>query len=241
MSLKGKLAVLLNKRDLKLDLNIVDAVIKKNGNPQWFSYIIKERPTRWDVYLPAYWIAWNIRPEAKILESGCGIGSNLMWLAQNGFKNLSGFDIDEQIIRSGNEIIARYKFNISLYADDGLNPDRGNYGLYDLVIALNWTYYNENFDIFLFLSNYAKLLNPDGILIMDAIDQEYDNVINNQYLSSDWDKPAGLRAPSEYRIRYSMNDIQKAASQNNFKILRIISRQQGIPRKVYVLKKNKIV
>lgn len=40
----------------------------------------------------------NIPPKSTILDAGCGIGNILCALYSNGYKNLYGFDIEEELI-----------------------------------------------------------------------------------------------------------------------------------------------
>lgn len=51
----------------------------------------------------------HIRPEMNILDLGCGYGRTLSELHKNGFKNLTGVDYSEQMIKRGLRLHPNFK------------------------------------------------------------------------------------------------------------------------------------
>lgn len=241
MSLQGLIATLLNKRELAVPAswpqNWPDELVKKHNAETWFSYIVKERKDRWDVWETGFWVAKRLPSDAHILETGCGMASNLVWLGQQGFKNLDGTDIEPNAIAAGKELAEKLNVPVNLRVEDGLNPTfPANYN-YDVIFALNWTHLLEAFDLETFLSAYSVKLNKGGFVIIDIINAAYNEMENNQYLSSDLDKPESQRQPSEYKKRYSDAEVEEAARKAGYRIEKKIVHEQKIPKSVFIFQK----
>lgn len=184
------------------------------------------------------WIRKNISKDAKILETGTGIGINLFWLEEHGFKNLYGFDFDEKAILTGQAIAQEKGFCTDLFVDNGLNPKYADAkGQFDLVFGLNWIFLVEQFDLATYFSWCKTILKPEGYLIIDTIDRSYDLVPNNQYSTNDWNKPVEQRKPSQYVKRYSYKEFIETAEKNGYKIIKHFDMTYNtLPRRLYVLK-----
>ncbi len=221
-----------------LSLEQVQAVVARHGVQDWFVYIFRERSTRWDLWEPLDWIVRRIKRSARILETGCGIGLNLIWLGERGFEHLWGLDNDPRAIAAGHELSTSAGCNIPLVLGDGFAPGDLVPGPFDLVIALNWTQLNQPFVPSDLLRQYHGRLAPGGFMILDVIDRSFDSVPNNQYLTSDWGKPEKERRPSEYKVRFSRAEIQHATQAAGFRIERMIARPQIIPKAVYILRRS---
>jgi 2-polyprenyl-3-methyl-5-hydroxy-6-metoxy-1,4-benzoquinol methylase len=233
MSLRGKIAVLLKRVKIKIQISDVNKTVTKNNISNWYSYIIKERKNRKDIISVCNWIAWNFKSKNEILETGCGIGSNLFWLAQNGFNKLHGFDINNQVISSALELSNILNYKIIFWCDEGLNPINIQ-NKYKIILALNWIHYCKNFNLEMFLKIYSNYIVINGFIIIEIIDASFNSVENNQFHTSDWTKPLHERRPSEYLIRISEVDVLKIAKQNKFEIKKVFKTNQIIPRKTYV-------
>jgi hypothetical protein len=76
-------------------------------------------------------------------------------------------------------------------------------------------------------------------LAIDVVDKSYGQYPNNQFLTSDWNKPINERNPSEYRKRYSEDDVRKTAEKSRLKIVAINKPPENsfVPRAIYILQK----
>jgi SAM-dependent methyltransferase len=238
VSLLRRVEKYLDDRKCKISLppERVREIIEKNKVGDWFFYAFANRVERWHICEPSLWILSNLPRESEIFETGCGCGLNLVWFAQKGFTHLMGSDISHETILAGEEIVRLANATIELWQDDGLAPTRLPEKI-DVLLALNWTYHIDNFDLVDFLKTYSKTLRQNGRIIIDVIDTEYDNIENNQYLTSDWSKPEELRNPTEYKVRYSRAHVVKSARESGYNIQHSISNKQLIPRTVYILQR----
>ena len=185
----------------------VQQVIERHpGITPWHLYIYKERHTRWDVLAISQWVNDNLPKNAAILSVACGMGYNLYWWARRGFTNLNGFDRDATTIVASQELIERYGFPIRLWRDTIENADHGLQESYDFIEAMNCLMYEQcAYDNF--LNNYAAALKPGGILALDAIDQSYNTMPNNQWHTGSLKRPVSERLPNEYKTRFSAQQI----------------------------------
>ena len=239
MNLFKKVKNYFTNRECKISLptDRVREIIKKHNVSDWFFYAFINRCERRHICEPSLWILNNLPKERVIFETGCGCGLNLVWFAQKGFSHLMGSDISDEVILAGKEIVQLANSNIKLWQDDGLTPTRLP-GKIDVLLALNWTYHVDNFELKLFLDIYSMILNKGGFLIIDFIDDSYNSNPNNLYLTSDWTKPIEVRKPSEYKIRYSYEQIVSDIKNSGYEIYHTMKHEQIIPRVVYVLCKN---
>lgn len=225
---------------LRLSSSNVVSILTKYETPSWFEYIINDRQNRWDVCLPGLWIVENISPDKNILETGCGVGFNLLWLAEQGFNKLSGFDLDSKAIKAGKEISQKAHLPVLLWVDDGLSPNELPGISYTVIIALNWTFLIENFSLNSYIKCYLPYLEEGGVFIFDMIDATFNQVPGNQYLSSDLNKPIEERRPSEYKIRMSKEEVRSILSKYGLKIRQIITEEQKIPKNIYIASKRSL-
>lgn len=223
---------------ISLSADRVRQIIDRHGVGDWFFYAFSSRVTRWHVCEPSLWVLRHLPKKTAIFETGCGCGLNLIWFAQKGFTRLKGSDICREAILAGEELALLAHAPVELWQDDGLVPARLPDRV-DLLLALNWTYHVEQFDLGTFLVRYSAILVDRGYLIIDVIDSSYDGTKNNQYLTSDWGKPVAERGATEYKKRYSEAEVRKLASGTGFENCHTIrSEAEVIPRVVYILRKN---
>lgn len=223
--------------NLHLDLSLLDELIEKYNIQQWFKYAAEKWNNREHIWRGLFYISNKLSKRSRILETGCGIGLNLIWLAQRRFRYLYGFDIDESTIQASIALAKNMNYTINYYIDNGLIPKIKNQ-TFDLIIALNWTYHLADFDMKTFFDTYSPLVSKKGFILIDCIDKSFNNHPKNQYLTSDWDKPIEKRQVSEYKVRYSWNDLYKISEKCGFKIIKQIEINHVIPKTVYVLRKK---
>ena len=186
--------------------------------------------------MPAVWILDNCLKDSVIYEPGCGCGLNLIWLGQQGFLKLHGSDIKYEAIVAAKELASLAALDINLWEDDALQPKKLPNDV-DIIIALNWTSLVEQFELDKFLFMYSRIIRKFGYMIIDVIDTDYNAVLNNQYLTSDWSKPVAERCPSEYKIRHSYEQVVSQTNVAGFEIIYKIKQNQVIPKVVYILRK----
>lgn len=237
MNWRGIKAGLLRQKEIRLPVTLVEDIISRHGAQSWFVYAHTKRRERKHVWWPSFWLAARLNCSSRILETGCGCGLNLLWFAEHGFTNLYGSDIDANAIAAGQTIFKQANLKARLWVDDGLNPSAVPAEQFDIILALNWTYHVETFELGRFFEVYQQHLSHGGYFVIDLIDNSYNNIPNNQYLTSDWGKPEELRQPTEYKKRYSQIEVRESARQHGFRVIRsqMCSKNVTAPRRVYIL------
>jgi 2-polyprenyl-3-methyl-5-hydroxy-6-metoxy-1,4-benzoquinol methylase len=226
-------------KEIDFPVERAEQILKMHENQAWFVYALTGRPERWHVWAPSLWLAERISRNARILETGCGCAWNLIWFGQRGFRQLYGFDTDPKAIAAGKDLCAVAGTQATLNVDDGLAPKHLVADFYDVVLALNWTYHLEAFDLQTFFLNYSKYLRPGGYIAIDTIDSAYNTVPNNEYLTSDWNLPDARRRPTEYKKRYTDAEVRSSARQTGLRIVRSEMCDNCIlSRRVYILTHN---
>jgi hypothetical protein len=74
--------------------------------------------------------------------------------------------------------------------------------------------------------------------VIDAIDRAYDGVPGNQYCTWDRDKPAAQRRPSEYRWRFSTEEMEAAFRATGFTLCERLRRGGRVPLVVYCARRS---
>jgi len=237
MSWRGRWAHFTNDVDIRLPPGLVARTVKRHEAQSWFVYAYERRRERKHVWWPSLWLVARLRGSTAILETGCGCGLNLLWFAQNGFARLSGFDNDATAIAVGRELFKQTLIEPFLWVDEGLSPTHLPQHQFGAILALNWTYHANNFDLLTFLQTYRPKLTARGYLALDAIDRSYDKVPNNQYLTSDWERPERMRRPTEYKTRYFQDEVIAYARTSDFRVVEstVISHVKTPPRLVFIL------
>lgn len=225
-------------RTPSISTSAVAAVLARHGAEPWFRYAYQGWRQRWHVWRGVLWAVQNVPRYRQVLETGCGCGWNLFWLAANGFTLLSGTDRDAAAIAAGNELAGISGYPVHLREDDALEPQRLSEGSIALILALNWTYHVPEFDLALFLRRYRTGLAGGGMLLMDTIDRSFDDHPGSKYLTSDWGKPKQERRPSEYIHRFTMHEISETAGSCGYHIVAYFSRLDEIPRALYILQRG---
>lgn len=163
-----------------------------------------------------------------------------MWLAEQGFEKLSGFDVDLKVIEAGREISENTHLPILLWVDNGLLPNTPPAVAYTVILALNWTFLVEGFSLDRFIEGYLPFLEENGVFIFDMIDAVFNHMSDNQYRSSELDKPVEERRPSEYKIRMSEEQVWTVLASYGLKIIQVITEEQRIPKKIYIASRHSL-
>lgn len=224
-------------RQPRLAGTAVAAAVARHAAPSWHDYGYRERATRWDVSETYAWLADHLPVDAAVLDVGCGVGTNLQYLADQGFTDLSGCDNDARALAAGTDLASEIGAPLRLWLDDGLRPLAVPDRRFDAIAALNWTHLCDGFDLARFLGTWTPRLQRGGYLVFDAIDRAFDRHPLSRWRTSDWNRPEAERAPSEYRHRFDRLDVAAAAAAAGLEIAAEIRREQTVSKAVYVLRK----
>lgn len=224
-------------REPSLNRSELASVLAKHRVEPWFLYAYDEWRSRWHVWRGLLWAIKNVEHGGNVLETGCGCGWNLLWLAANGFISLTGFDINAAAVSAGNELAQGTGFPVRLRCDNALNPGSLSEGPFHMILALNWTYHVTEFDLGRFLECYGRLLVPGGVVVLDTVAKSFNVNPQSHYLTSDWDKPEEERRPSEYLHRFTMEEVRELAVSCGYHIEANFSRRGTIPRSLYILRR----
>jgi Methyltransferase domain len=183
------------------------------------------------------WIATHVDRRTRIYETGCGCAANLIWLGQHGFGSLSGSDISAEAIVAARKLVALAELPITLVQDDALAPQVPIAPM-GLLLALNWVYLCDSFDLAHFLTLYRDRLVPTGFIVFDMVDEAFDRMPDNQYLTDDWPLPAECRRPTQYKSRMARDEVTKTAAAAGFSVVTMLPASEVPPRFVTVLQRR---
>jgi cyclopropane fatty-acyl-phospholipid synthase-like methyltransferase len=224
------------KYNLQLRNDIVRKVIVKYGVQDWF--IMAHKKIAWRCIQPLLWIEKNIDKNASILDTGTGIGLNMIWLAERGFTDLHGFDIDPKAMEAGREIAVEYANHIHYFVDNGLSPQYvKNIKPVDLIIAINWTYFLNEFCLNVFFQIYRQMLRNKGKIVLECIDSEARRFTHDLLFRLIFFREK-LTIQDVYKQWFSEQEVIEAAQQSQFKVITIFDlTYKLVPRKVYIFEK----
>lgn len=199
--------------------NTLAQMIADCGAENWHLFAIRKRMWRKHVCMPCAWIAGNISPHASIFEPGCGSGANLLWLAERGFTQLSGADIQAPAVHLAQQLAKKANFPVRIWQDDSLKPAILPSNV-DVILSVNWLYHVPGTCFNNFLHTYAPCLSAQGVIICDMIDTRYNNVTDNQYHTKDFRLPRSQRRVSEYTMRVSKADMKSIAAKHGLHLIK---------------------
>ena len=197
---------------------------------QWYKYAYGEFENRKHAYLLYKWICKNVNKKVKILEVACGVGGMLYHLREDGFLNLSGYDIDNHSIQAAKDINYMSCGDINFFVDNAKKPQIGE--IYDVIVWVSGMYILSDFSLDNFFEEHLKILSKNGYIMFDMVDSKYNEVPQNQYGTKCWDKEEKL--PSEYIIRMSENEVVSVAKKYSLKLLEVYDITGRVPMKAYV-------
>jgi SAM-dependent methyltransferase len=221
--------------ELDLPYRAVDRIIEDAGGQEWFTWSIRNRTSRGEAVAAMDWIISNLDRNTPVFETGCGCAANLIWLGQHGFTSLAGRDASTEAIAAGARLADLAGLRIDLAVDDGLAP-RLPIPKAGLLLALNWLYYQPQFELLDFLRSYRHALMPGGVVVFDMVDTAFNHMPGNQDLTDDWRLPQKQRRPTQYKIRRTREEISEAASSGGFEVISTLSGTDVPPRLVWVLR-----
>lgn len=225
----------MNSKYFDISYSSIEQAVIKHSAQSWFLYAYKDFNKRYHVKKPLEWIKNNLAKESVVFENGCGAGINLLWLHEQGFKNLQGTDNDPAAINAAKEIVNSSGYSIAFEVDNGINPQTLNSNSLDVIISLNWTYHAPEFDLQSFVKKHSQYLRDGGYMIFDCIDSSYNNTPNNQYKTQDWKKPIDQRRTTEYISRYSIDEVKSICAKSELEVLHVFSKNELIKKLANVI------
>lgn len=220
-----------------LDLSLLKNCVEQFNAQNWYIYAFKDFDNRKHASLPCKWILKNIGHDKSILEIACGAGGMLYHLYKNGFHKLYGYDYDIAAVNTAKKISKTINYDIDVYQDNAIDPKKQEKK--DVIVWVNGMYHLDGFTLEKYFEINSKIINKNGFLIFDMIDKSFNKIPNNQYLSQDWEKELKFRRPSEYKLRYSKNEVKNIAKSYGFTLVHFVSlKNEPIPRSVYVFQEK---
>lgn len=229
----------MSTRQVKKILARHDLGFDKDGLATWwYSSLDLKRNEEDDLTKAALrYASTTIDHDGRILVTGCGTGWMLIWLAQQGFQNLEGFDYLDNVVKAAEEIAALGRMNAKLWKDDGFDPTLD--GQYDLIMVLHWLYSawmgnygnqprgHDDREALLrsFLAHYSEHVKPNGLVMVELIDSVSDY----------------LEPPTDvYPIRHSFEQVERCATALGFIVeKRMFNFRYGrLPRMLYFLRRS---
>jgi SAM-dependent methyltransferase len=109
-------------------------------------------------------------PPGKALDIGCGTGTNVITLAQRGWK-VTGIDFASRAINRAKKKALKAGVDVDLLVDDITHP-RILTGSYDLILDMGCFHSLTTDDTRGYIRNLVKLLSPGGTYLMYAFFKE---------------------------------------------------------------------
>jgi SAM-dependent methyltransferase len=227
---RGPVHKILNKHGLGF---------QRDGVPTWWYQAFEQLRNEEDALTTATlrYVRDNIDRDARILITGCGTGWMLIWLGQQGFRKIDGFDYLPNVAAAAQELAALGGVYARIWQDDGFHPTLE--GEYDLVLALHWVFSawmgnygntprgDEDRQQLLddFLAQYTGHIAPGGLMMVELIDS----------ISDLLDPPIDV-----YPIRQSYEQVQLGAERAGFRIEKRVAnvRYGYLPRMLYWLRRT---
>lgn len=144
-----------------------------------------------------------VKPDALILDVGCGLGHNLTLLKNNGYLNAGGVDISIEMLTRTKE-----KGHLTFTADD-LKSQQNKF---DVILFSHILEHIEYRDIQKFLESYLKLAKPDSLVIVcmplmyDGFYHDVDH-IKPYYVKGLTSMFSNISIPKQYSSEFQLNLI----------------------------------
>ena len=107
---------------------------------------------------------WKTTKAIKVLDAGCGTGGLMIYLRDQGYSNIAGFDLSEIAV----EKCLRKSLNVWQQDIKSLAECCDLAGGYDVVICNDILCYLTDVELKIFFTNIALLLNEDGTILINV-------------------------------------------------------------------------
>jgi SAM-dependent methyltransferase len=236
-TLKGLFRSIRFKSEFGLPRSQSWTVLNQFKIKDWYFQVMDEWPYWPDSKCANDWIIKNVQKSAKVLDTGCGIGSHLIRLEKNGFHSLHGSDIEPEVIKAGKALNKLSTSKIILEQEDCLNPQK-NKQPFDVIIFMSWIYHQNEFSISDVLKLYLPYMATNCKIVINLVDSEFSKNPNNQWNSNDWHRPIEDRRKSQYLLRHGHQDVLYELEDLPFKILQYEKFHKKVPKLLYILEKS---
>jgi ubiquinone/menaquinone biosynthesis C-methylase UbiE len=168
--------------------------------------IVENDPlSKFDIaYFKQYWIYNNIRNGSRVLDVGCGSGTLNLLKSKDVY--LVGTDLSEKCLEQA--LLAGYDEAILCDCFDVPYPDNS----FDFVVSLDVLGHIENEIKDIYLKEWKRLLNADGVMLhgIEAADVDYSKVTDKEKEHFMIDGHVGLESFEKVEERFSnlFNDVK---------------------------------
>jgi len=142
---------------------------------------------------------------AKIIDLGCGNGSFVYWLQQNGYLNAEGVDVSPEQIKAAQDLGIK-----NIYQDDCKNYLTGKKEIYDCIFMLHVLEHFNKEEVLDILEIIHQSLKINGILVITTPNAEAP-VMGNQIRYGDF----------THDTLFARNSIRQVLSVSNFKDIEV--------------------
>lgn len=224
--------------ELNIPFGAVESIVRSTGAEPWFVWAIQNRRMRGETNSAMDWIVEHIPKDSLIFEVGCGCGANLIWLAQHGYRNLAGTDRSSSAVLAATQLADLAQRTISVHVADGFVPPERLMGIerITVLLAINCIYYAP-FKMTEYLESCRDKLVSGGYIIFDMVDQSFDRVPNNQYMTDDWGVPEEKRRSTQYVVRISPHELRQKTAKVGFEMVGKLPGTEVPPRYLAVLQR----
>lgn len=106
----------------------------------------------------------QIKPKSKILEIGCGLGTESIFLALRGM-NVTAIDISDSAIKTAKQLADIYKVNVNWKVGNILNSSFEE-DKFDVITDQGCFHHLTDDERRIYLHQVQKILKPDGMFIL---------------------------------------------------------------------------
>jgi|GEM_PF-1563795 len=108
----------------------------------------------------------KIKPGSKVLEVGCGLGAESIFLAVRGME-VTAMDLSEDAVNTGHEIAKQYGVDVNWIAGDLLATDLFNQE-FDVVTDQGCFHHMKEEEFAKYEEKISKYLKPGGLFVLRA-------------------------------------------------------------------------
>ena len=144
---------------------------------------MESKAWNWDIDLHDYWkrisdeflpvaLRWKEKKLHRVLDLGCGIGRNALYLASCDF-DVFAFDLSESGLRQVAEEAEKNKYDIKIKQGDMLNLPYHD-GYFDCILAFHSIYHTDYLGLRRVVSEIKRVLKKDGEIFITLNSKEND-------------------------------------------------------------------
>lgn len=172
-------------------------------NREYFAPNVEEFIFRLKPILLNQYINFKKKKEFKVLDFGCGEGSNIKYLSDAFNFTPYGVDISYPSIKECKKKIYKFKNNFKIIKPQPKLSDNFYNTKFDLIISIQTLYYLSNEDLKTRLLSFKKMLKPNGYVFftMMSTKMEYWRYYSNKKVNSAGLTLVNLSSDQKYKKR----------------------------------------